>query len=452
MIKRKMAYAVAAVALVGALQGCGDNNYPKEARLDIPEQALSRLTSSTDARIHYFSQDDIATAKALVADVGTLESFVRDTTVLETPKLSTLDDKAINQPAKALVEARKEAESAWGKQVDSQRKALNQELSNAKDTLSDTKAVEQDMLKEIKAPKERLEAIEAQIDKAQTRAQALASEAIEAWNTNIVKQEIPVRTLSPRTGVYGYTARSGPCKEYDGRVTVDRQQQDGRCYYLSLPNKALKDLSGTQVYVDNFDEYRALQDKIGSYRNEDGSLRGQRQSAQKSLRDAKIVAENKFGPMRALNNRLGRTQSEIERLERELERVDSPQQKQRFVRNAQSSEAQALVEAQNALFERRAAKLVEDSKHSEARLDEPFDLDGGADVLALVMTTQGGGSSMFSQPKYLYKLIDARWPVPSADEDVLNIDMDGIRSARTEQRFNQGVIAALSALPDDRTD
>lgn len=451
MIKLKITYATAAIMLVLMLPGCGDNNYPDKAQLDITAQALlARWTSVMSAEIRYFSEDDIESAQALMADAGTLQAFIHDPSALEAPVLSALDDNTIIQPTEALIIARQTANSHWQQQVTQERERLSHELSAAEEALGRTQAIEQQILEETKQPQQTVESIEQQIETTQTRIQTLAKDIVDAWNADIVEQEIPIRKLSHRTGLYGYTTRSGPCKEYDNKVTVDRQAQESRCYYLSLPDRRLKALPGTKVYVENFDEYRALREKISS---QEGSLRSQLRTAKRALRNAWIITENKFGSMRDLRHRLRRSQKTVDQLRHDLEQAGSSYHKQRFIQEAQSNTAQILASATNALLKQRAAELIDSTEHSEAHLNQPFELNSGADVLVLLMTINDEERhAWFSLSKYQYKLIDTRSPLPQADEDLLSINMDGTKSARTKPDLDRGIISALAALPEKYTE
>lgn len=450
MIKQKIMCAAATVMLMSMLQGCGDSNYPDQAQLKVSELTLLRLQGVVSAQIHYFSQDDIESAKALITDGKALEHFISTPTALEEPKLNVLNNNTITQPAKALIIARQAADALWQQQVTQERDQLNHQLNEAKNTLSSLQAEEQKMQEEIKQPQQTVEAIEQQIESTQTRINELANATINAWNADIIEREIPIRKLSVRTRLYGYTSRSGPCKEDDRQVTIDRLQQENRCYYLALPDRRLKALPSTKTYIDNFDEYRTLREKIG---HQEGSLHHQLNAAKQSLRDAKIIAENKFGSMRELSYRLRQSQNTVEKLERDLKQVGSSSQKQRFIRTTQSREAQILSGATNTFLRQRAAELLDNAEHSEALLDQPFELNSGADVLVLIMTSNGKDrNSWFALPKYQYKLMDTRKPIPTGDDSILAINMEDIRAARTKADLDIGILTAMAALPEKHED
>ncbi|MDN3523667.1 hypothetical protein QWY79_00115 [Halomonas sabkhae] len=447
-------WAALAASTALLLSGCG-NNYPDTAQVTpANSQLASMVDNNRQMELFYLTDQSVQGAQRL-ADLRTdVKAYIRNDASTgyqdQIDFSSAADSQDIEKLKKALAAYdahAQESDGAWKEKLEEKLAPIQSELETAKAALTKVTDKRDGYRDVIQPAQTEIESIQKKIDEKEKRMDHLVKQVAERWNQYILDNDMAIRTLDDDSSkVFSYLyIEQEECQKnrYDDKITVDRTDQDGRCYYLKLPDKSMKNSEITEGYAETFKKHMKLQEEIGDrYNPEDGSLKVRLSRARGKLDDAEIRAENRYGSEWDLKRQYKRAARKVENLEKDIENIQSPASKERFLDDYMEYARVVVETVLDEHVSRRVREIFSSTTRQEVSLSNDFKLEEEAKILALVIPT----SSFRHGSGQLVTTVDMTQPV---ETDRLNITPNENNSTHSTEHDPdlQVIIAVASAMP-----
>lgn len=319
----------------------------------LPDEAYTELMTA---------KDNINAADSAFANLEQLQAF-------DFEKLSNNKVKHAALEQKEKVLSRYQAtDSEWQKHVAqikaqyaAELEAAQQELAQNKANLAKFNAL---LVKEQKAFDEAV----ANKEKGQQELQALFNQYTDAVNKDIIDKRLPIRKFNNVSLRYKITDKKGgqcPKREvYDYEMQGHGYKQD--CYYLIPARKELFKLPSYQLGEKIMIQVKQQQDRIGDrHRPKDGSLYAAVRDTEQALKNAKIIAENQFGPVYKIKRQVKHAENTYDRVQYRIERKISESQHEQFVQSQVGSIRRDVRRHLNAFLESELKQQLKTVRHED---------------------------------------------------------------------------------------
>lgn len=211
--------------------------------------------------------------------------------------------------------------------LESERELFVEELAQHQATLQNIEEM-------VKEEADRVSQLQSQVSVLNTRQQEIDQALVEALNKAILENELPIRRLS-RTA--GWSWRSVPasdeqeCPDWTTRspLFVDARHIDGNCIVLDSGSRPYPNQDAVTPLLDPiltraFAEFYPTHVQLGSsWMPKEGTLYFELRSAERTLRDRKVVAENHFGSEDQARASATALERNINRIDEEIRRIEA---------------------------------------------------------------------------------------------------------------------------------
>lgn len=330
--------AVAAGTVLLALAGCGDKSVKvqvspvldalvKAGRLEFVQGTLFQLSDDS-------FNDLIATKRSIEQALIILGKYDQ----LDDADFSQIKDSDVKklalQQKDILLKKYQNIDGQWQQRVE-QLKTQSAESIKAKQQYLDKAKADYDHYTSLYATQQKNydDAIKNK-NEGIARLEIMNQQYTDAINKDIIEQSLPIRKYRHASlryvSVRSKTTQCAPREKYG--VTLQGHYLDKRCYYLIPVRKELAQLSSYQHGEKLLLSYKKLQNHIGSrYNPKEGTLYAAIVNAKHELNNAKIVAENKYGPYYKVERRFSIAKHAYDNASKRLERRTSEGEHQMFL-------------------------------------------------------------------------------------------------------------------------
>ena len=365
------------------LTGCGDN-YPSQASIQLDERVESALTASqiglTTSSALYFKEDAIAKAKVHMLEADAVTDYLNSSDAQSfstTLSYSGEEAKQLQSMLDNFDKQKNQVESSWVSHIKLQKLLIEKDVSAAKAEDEKWQKKLNDYNVVTKKETFALVTLDEELKQNKAEFEGLKEAVVEAMNHDIVDNELPIRKL--RNSSFDFQVHSTnynlSCGEKNGRYTVDRKKVDGRCYYINIPDNKLRAYDGVKVIDKNL----SLALKL---RARKGELKKESRLAEKALRKANIIAENKFNTNgQKLTRTADQSAKRLKILRVKLAAVTDPSErsKELFVKKTLNENRDFAMSAARRYFEASALNIIDSAYATKAMpLLKAFELESGA--------------------------------------------------------------------------
>ncbi|MFM9272181.1 hypothetical protein ACJ7V3_18285 [Halomonas elongata] len=453
-LKQRSSWTALAASTALLLSACG-NNYPDTAQITPNDSRLaSMVDSSRPMELLYLTDEDIRDAERLSSFRSDVKTYLRNDE--STPYQDHIDFSLAgdNQGIEDLKEAlaafdnqRQNTDEAWDTHLEDKLSPLQSQMETAQATLTEATEKRDGFQEVIQEAQNKVESIEADIEAKKQRMAELAQQIASKWDQYILDNDLAVRTLGDNTRrVFSYRAfEREECQEdrIDDRLLVDRVDEDGHCYFLWLPDIALKNQEASGDYAKNFHEYIQLTREIGkSYSPDEGTLEAKLDQAEDKLDEAEIRAENRYGRQRQVKYQHQRAARDVEQLQRKIDNIQSTSAKERFLGEYTQQARNEVKTVLNDYVSRQARELLSSVQRTEVALSTAFPLEKEADVLLVNIPT----ASFLQGKGHLITTIDMTKPVDSERLTITPTEQNSMHFTSGDANV-QIVMTAAAATP-----
>ncbi|WP_260260286.1 hypothetical protein [Vibrio intestinalis] len=295
-----------------ALSGCSD--VPSSAKITGETDQIQRELDKKGLSLGmiYVSQESVDEAKKNRKVLRALRDFsqYREFTT-ETNGVLTFDTEAFNKQLAELDSSIKsDVEDIYANSTqittdlnnilaarkEEQINKLNADLTAVRASAEKDYSIYDQHTAHLKPYQQKVEAAKKVIEETKAKFNGLSQPAMLAYNKEIVDRELPIRKFNENSNMlryrHGKVNSNGQCRDGYAKSWI----MNNTCYYINHPHDSLTSEAGLNAIKEGVTVNVQLKEKLGqnNWRKSSG-LYGELKTAEKALKDQKIIAENKFG-------------------------------------------------------------------------------------------------------------------------------------------------------------
>ncbi len=390
------------------VNGCSDD-YPKTGKISIENKISQKIKISffdkeiyQDFELYKKQWEDILSSSFEAGDVNLY---------FNTQEKNSLSK--IIQDKKIYLE---KAESEWITYKNNQSSIIEDKIIKLKDRLLSLDNKNKEVIDFLKPYNDKVSLISNDIKSNENKISEIRTNTINNINETIKNNNLPIKLFSENAQLFNsnfmdnYDCSKSCHGEWE--IVHDKRDKDGRgkCYCLKLPTPYIKNTPSIDAYKKYFDDYMSIYFLLGNrnsfFNNKnDNTLYSQLDKSKDELRNAEIIAENKFGKYKDVENEIKIKNIEKKDLEEKLNTLNSDSEKEKFI--SKSSEKF------NAEMKDHYLKYIESSKryifNKSIKIitinnSETFELPKKISYMLIEVTT----SNKNGEDKTLYSVVDLK--------------------------------------------